>query len=218
LEIEVDTMPTGIFLIRWDEVEGGIIYLKYPDDLEIPNPVVQQITISHNFTESYIITEEKDWNSVSYYNENKEMIIVLVLSKFDDGNDYLDLLEKFNREIDKLTEEKKLKENLEALFHISLDAFRTTDEVITKLSNEVAYLKTREYDYGLKFDYITKSNYLPVKSKILFMLAIKDLVNLEEFRKVIKTKKQWLLNVLNTLVKNEIVGYNSEKDSYYLKV
>ena len=103
---------------------------------------------------SSIITEEKNWNSVSYYNENKEIIIVLVLSKFDDGNDYIEILEKFNQEIDKLTEEEKLRENLEAMFHISLDAFRTTDEVITKLSNEVAYLKTREYDYEVKFDFI----------------------------------------------------------------
>jgi hypothetical protein len=211
-------MPNGIFLIRWDEVEGGIIYLKFPEDLEIPNPVVQQITISHNFTESYIITEEKNWNSVSYYNENKEIIIVLVLSKFDDGNDYLEILEKFNKEIDKLSGEEKLKENLEAMFHISLDAFRTTDEVITKLSNEVALLKTREYDYEVKFDFITKTNHLPVKSKILFLLAIKDLVTIEEFKKVIKTKKQWLLSVLETLVKNKVVGYNSETDSYYLKV
>jgi hypothetical protein len=211
-------MPVGIFLIRWDEVEGGIIYLKFPEDLEIPNPVVQQITISHNFTESYIITEEKNWNSVSYYNENKEIIVVLVLSKFDDGNDYLEILEKFNTEIDKLTEEEKLKENLEAMFHISLDAFRTTDEVITKLSNEVALLKTREYDYDIKFDFITKTNHLPVKSKILFLLAIKDSVKLEDFKTVIKTKKQWLLSVLETLVKNKVIEYNSENDSYYLRV
>ncbi len=218
MDAEIDTMPNGIFLIRWDEVEGGIIYLKFPEDLEIPNPVVQQITISHNFTESYIITEEKKWNSVSYYNEKKEIIIVLVLSKFDDGNDYLEILEKFNQEIDKLTEEEKLKETLEAMFHISLDAFRTTDEVITKLSNEVAFLKTREYDYEVKFDFITKTNHLPVKSKILFLLAIKDLVKLEDFKKVIMTKKQWLLSVLETLVKNNVVGYDSEKDSYYLRV
>ena len=105
-------MPNGIFLIQWDEVEGGIIYLKYPESLEIPNPVVQQITISHNFTESYIITEEKNWNSVSYYNENKEMIIVLVLSKFDDGNDYLEILEKFNREIDECLFGEKLVDTL----------------------------------------------------------------------------------------------------------
>jgi len=211
-------MPIGIFLIRWDEVEGGLIYLKYPETLEISNPVVQQITISHNFTESYIITEEKNWNSVSYYNENKEIIIVLVLSRYDDGNDYLEILEKFNQEIDKETEEEKLKEHLETMFHISLDAFRTTDEVITKLSNEVAYLKTREYDYEVKFDAITKSNHLSVKSKILFLLAINDSLTLQDIEKSIKTSKRWLFNVLETLIKNEVVGYNSNKDIYYLNV
>ncbi len=210
-------MPNGIFLIQWDEVEGGIVYLKYPENLEIPTPVVQQITISHNFTESYIITEEKDWNSVSYYNENKEIIVVLVLSRYDDGNDYLEILEKFNDEIDKLSEQK-LKENLETMFHISLDAFRTTDEVITKLSNEVAYLKTREYDFEVKFDFITKSNHLSVKSKILFLLAINESATIEDFEKVIKTSKRWLSNVLETLVKNQVVGYDPNKNTYFLKV
>jgi len=211
-------MPNGIFLIRWDEVEGGMIYLKYPEDLEILNPVVQQITISHNFTESYIITEEKNWNSVSYYNENKEIIVVLVLSRYDDGNDYLEILEKFNEEIDKLSDEEKLKENLEAMFHISLDAFRTTDEVITKLSNQVAYLKTREYDFEVKFDFITKSNHLSVKSKFLFLLAIKDTATIEDFEKVIKTSKRWFFSVLETLIRNEVVGYDSKKDFYFLRV
>ena len=211
-------MPNGIFLIRWDEVEGGMIYLKYPEDLEISNPAVQQITISHNFTESYIITEEKNWNSVSYYNENKEIIVVLVLSRYDDGNDYLEILEKFNEEIDKLSDEEKLKENLEAMFHISLDAFRTTDEVITKLSNQVAYLKTREYDFEVKFDFITKSNHLSVKSKFLFLLAIKDTATIEDFEKVIKTSKRWFFSVLETLIRNEVVGYDSKKDFYFLRV
>ncbi len=211
-------MPNGIFLINWDVVEGGTIYLKYPDSLEIPDPVVQQITITHNFTESYIITEEKNWNSVSYYNENKEMILVLVLSKYDDGNDYLEILEKFNQEIEKETEEAKLKEHLESMFLISLDAFRTTDEVITKLSNEVAYLKTREYDFEVKFDYITKSEHLSVKSKILFLLSIKDTARVEDFKSVINTSKKWLFNVLETLVKNEVIGYNPEQDVYFLKV
>jgi hypothetical protein len=210
-------MPNGIFLIRWDEVEGGMIYMKYPKDFEIPNPVVQQITISHNFTESYIITEEKNWNSVSYYNENKEMIIVLVLSRYDDGNDYLDILEDFNKELDK-TEETKLEKRLEMMFNFSLDAFRTTDAVITKLSNEVAYLKTREYDFKVKFDTITNSDHLSVKSKILFLLAINDTVSLKEFKELIKTSSSWLINVLTTLIKNEVVGYNSEKDYYFLRI
>ena len=211
-------MPNGIFLIRWDEVEGGMIYMKYPENLEISDSAVQQITISHNFTESYIITEEKNWNSVSYFNEKKEMILVLVLSKYDDGNDYLEILENFNKEIDKETEKEKLKQHLETMFHISLDAFRTTDEVITKLSNEVAFLKTKEYDYEVKFEKILTLDHLSVKSKILFLLAVNESLTLEDIKKDINTSKRWLTNVLDTLLKNKIIGFSTRKEIYYLNV
>ena len=214
-------MPTGIFLIKWDEVIGGVVYMRYPETLEIPDPIVQQITITHNFTESYIITEEKRWNSVSYYNENKEMIIVLELSRSDDGNDFIPpnspLLEEFNRELDKEITEEKLRIRLETLYKSSLDAFRTTESVISKLSNEVAQLRTKEYDYEVKFGVISKSNHLPVKSKILFLLAINDGLNFDEINKIVKTSKKWLDTVLRTLIKNNVIGYNSSKNVYYIK-
>ncbi|MHA2035661.1 MAG: hypothetical protein ACW972_12285 [Promethearchaeota archaeon] len=215
-------MPTGIFLIKWDEVIGGTVYMRYPETLEIPDPIVQQITISHNFTESYIITEEKEWNSVSYYNDNKEMIIVLVLSKYDDGNDFTppnsSLLEEFNRELDKEITEEDLKIRLETLFKSSLDAYRTIEAVMTKLSKEVAYLRTKEYDYEVKFGLIMKSDYLSVKGKILFLLAINEGLSLEDLRKSVKTSTAWLRNVIKTLMKNNIIGYNSQKDVYYIQI
>ena len=52
-------MPNGIFLINWDVVEGGTIYLKYPETLEIPDPVVQQITISHNLLNLILLQKRK---------------------------------------------------------------------------------------------------------------------------------------------------------------
>ena len=211
-------MPTGICLIKWDAVEGGTVYLKYPEDLEVPVSIVQQLQISHNFTESYIITEEKEWNSVSYYNENKEMIIVLVLTKYDDGNDYLELLEGFNKELDEELMEENLKQQLESKFHYSLNAFRTTEQVITKLSNEVANLKTREYDFELKFNKITNSNQLNVKSKILFLLAINEEISLNKLKKYIQTSNKWLMSVIETLLKNKVIGYNPNKDTYYLEL
>ena len=74
--------------------------MKFPENLEIPDNVVQQIQISHNFVESYITIEEKDWNSISYYNENKEIIIVLALDKYDDSSDYTIILDEFKKEIE----------------------------------------------------------------------------------------------------------------------
>ncbi|GAG55426.1 unnamed protein product, partial [marine sediment metagenome] len=81
-----------------------------------------------------------------------------------------------------------------------------------------AYLKTREYDFEVKFDFITKSNHLSVKSKFLFLLAIKDTATIEDFEKVIKTSKRWFFSVLETLIRNEVVGYDSKKDFYFLRV
>jgi DNA-binding transcriptional regulator GbsR (MarR family) len=214
-------MPTGIFLMQWDEVIGGTVHMRYPETLEIPDPIVQQITISHNFTESYIISEEKNWNSVSYYNDNKEMILVLVLGKYDVGNDFIppnsSLLEEFNRELDKDMNEEKLKSSLETLFKSSLDAYRTTEAVMTKLSNEVALLRTKEYDYEVKFGVITTSNHLPVKSKILFLLAINEALSFDEIKNKVNSSKRWLNTVLKTLLKNNVVGYSSNKDVYYIK-
>ncbi|MFW9822550.1 MAG: hypothetical protein ACFFE4_06430 [Candidatus Thorarchaeota archaeon] len=215
-------MPTGVFLIKWDEVIGGTVYLRYPEDLEIPDPIVQQITISHNFTESYIITEEKEWNSVSYYNDNKEMIIVLVLSRYDDGNDFIppqsQVLEEFNRELDKDITEENLKLSLETLYKNSLEAYRTVEAVMTKLSKEVATLRTKEYDYEVKFNQIIKSDHLPVKSKILFLLAINEGLSFDEIKTSVKTSTNWLKSVLDTLKKNNIIGYNLQRDVYYIQI
>jgi hypothetical protein len=213
-------MPTGIFLIKWDEVIGGTVYMRYPETLDIPDPIVQQITITHNFTESHIITEEKEWNSVSYYNAEKEIIIVLVLrpSSLDDGNDYLELLEKFNNELDVEASEENLRKHLESMFKDSLDAFRTTEAVITKLSRDVAYLRTKEYDYLERFRKIQESDQLSVKGRILFLLATNDGLSLEAIKKSVDTSTKWLNTVLETLMKNNVIGYSTNQDVYYIRI
>jgi len=205
-------------LIKWDEILGGNIYMKYPNDVAIPENVVQQIQISHNFVESYITIEEKNWNSISYYNENKEIIIVLVLDKYDDSSDYTIILDEFKKELELELNEDSLKEHLERIYNLSLKVFRTRDEVITKLSNEVAQLKTLEYDLKKKFALISKSDHLKVKSKIQFLLAINDEMKYEDIKKSINTSKRWLDSVLETLSKNKIIMYDNEKDTYYLIV
>ncbi|MHA2198219.1 MAG: hypothetical protein ACXABO_21750 [Promethearchaeota archaeon] len=213
-------MPTGIFLIKWDEVIGGTVYMRYPETLEIPDPIVQQITITHNFTESHIITEEKDWNSVSYYNAEKEIIIVLVLrpSSLDDGNDYLELIEKFNNELNIETSEESLRKHLESMFKDSLDAFRTTEAVITKLSRDVAYLRTKEYDFQERFRKIQESDQLSVKGRILFLLATNGELSLDLLKKSVDTSTKWLNTVLETLMKNNVIGYSPNQDVYYIRI
>ncbi|MBY9015914.1 MAG: hypothetical protein KGD68_09515 [Candidatus Lokiarchaeota archaeon] len=203
-------------MIKWDEVLGGNIYMKFPELLEIPDNVVQQIQISHNFIESYITIEEKNWNSISYYNENREIIIVLVLDKYDDGSDYTVILDEFKKELELELNETDLKKHLEKIYNLSLKVFRTRDEVIGKLSNQVAQLKTMEYDLNKRFDKIAKADHLKVKSKIQFLLAVNSEMMYKELHKSIETSKNWLDKVLTTLTKNKIIGYNDTKDTYYL--
>ncbi|MFW9949510.1 MAG: hypothetical protein ACFFKA_05235, partial [Candidatus Thorarchaeota archaeon] len=164
--------------------------MKYPPDLMIPDNIVQQIQISHNFVESYITIEEANWNSISYYNEDKEIIIVLILDKYDDGSDFVVILDQFKKEIELELSEGDLTEHLERIYKLSLDVFRTRDEVISKLSNELAQLKTSEYDLNRRFDKIAESDHLKVKSKIQFLLAINDELNYNDFRKLIDTSKR----------------------------
>ena len=203
-------------MITFDRIVGGEIYLKFPEILEIPINIIQQIQISHNFSESYIITEEKTWNSVSFYNSDKEIVIVLVLDKFDEGNDYLNVLEEFNKDLYKYENENELKEQLERQFQFSLEVFRTRDEVIAKLSNEVAQLKMKVYDLEKRFEKAIKSDHLKVKSRILFLLSVYDELSFKEIKKQVKTSKRWLENVIENLVKNELVEYDTNKNTYYI--
>jgi hypothetical protein len=203
-------------LIKWDQLIGGTVYLKYPEDLKIPENIIQQIQISHNFSESYIITEEKEWSSVSFYNSKKEMVIVLVLDKYDEGNDYLFVLEEFNKELDIYKDENELKQRLEHNFKFSLNVFRTRDEVIAKLSNEVAQLKMKLYDLEKKFERAINSDHLKVKSKILFLLSMNEDLSFDEIKDQVKTSKKWLAEVLENLVKNKILEYDLKSKTYYL--
>jgi hypothetical protein len=203
-------------LIKWDEVLGGNIYMKFPEGLEVLDNAVQQIQISHNFIESYITIEEKNWNSISYYNENREIIIVLVLDKYDDGSDYTVILDEFKKELELELSEAELKKHLERIYKLSLKVFRTRDEVIGKLSNQVAQLKTMEYDLKRRFEKIVNADHLKVKSKIQFLLAVNNEMNYKELHKLINTSKNWLDKVLETLTQNKIIGYSDTKDTYYL--
>ncbi len=210
-------MVKGVALIAWDVVEGGVVRMKYPEDVEVPDNIVQQIQISHNFAESYIITEEKNWNSISFFNKDKEAIIMLILEKYDDGSDYIPVLEEFNKELETNAEGELLIQHLKRIYDFSLNVFRTRDEVISKLSNEVAFLKTKEYDIQRKFEKIIEANNLNVKSKVQFLLATNDYLSLKDLQKSINTSPSWLLKVLSTLTKEGIIELNKKKKIYFLK-
>ena len=138
----------------------------------------------------------------------------MVLDKYDDSSDYKIIIEDFNKELGKNLSDEKLVELLKKA--INTDVFRTKDEVIAKLSNEIAQLRMKEYDYEKKIENLSKIDFLSVRSRILILLAKNPELSIKELRKIIKTSKKWLESVIENLQKNEIIGYDSKKDAYYL--
>jgi predicted HTH transcriptional regulator len=138
----------------------------------------------------------------------------LVLDKYDDSSDYKIVIEDFNKELGKNLSDEKLLELLKKA--INTDVFRTKDEVIVKLSNEIAQLRMKEYDYEKKIENLSKIDFLSVRSRILILLAKNPELSIKELRKIIKTSKKWLESVIETLQKNKIIAYDSKKDGYYL--
>jgi len=209
-------MPKGMFLLKWDVIKGGVVWLKYPKDIDIDINIVQQIQISHNFIESYITIQEKGWNSISFFNETEEVIIVLILDDFDDSRDYRVCVEEFNKNLGKDLSEAELIKNLENT--LNMKVFRTTDEVMAKLSHEWSTSKMRIHDIETTIKDILDMDILTVKTKIIFSLILNSELSLKEITSVVKTSRRWTENVLNTLLKNKIISYNSDKDTYTLGI
>ena len=191
--------------------------MRYPDNLEIPGNIVQQIQISHNFTESHIITEEKEWSSVSFYNWEKEIIIVLVLEKYDDGNDFLVVLEEFSKELAKELNEEALKTHMESVFKFSFTVFRARDAVFTKLSNEMADLKMKVFFYERRFNKVLQSKELDRKNTILFLLSMNDELDIEGIIKKTGIELKVVEGIIKELLERDIVAHDPKKNIYYLK-
>lgn len=211
-------MVKGVALIEWDVVEGGSLTQKFPEDLVVPENIIQQIQIAHNFTSSYIITEEQNWNSISFYNEGKEIIVLLVLGKYDDGSDYISILDEFNKEIETGTKGEKLRKQLKKIYTHSLDVFRTRDEVVSKLSNEVASLKTDLFKLEQKLDHLFASDIFQLKDKILLLFAQRDFISIKELCRVLgDVSDNKVEKIVKKLQRKNLLIYDKYQKAYKLK-
>ncbi|MBN1802777.1 MAG: hypothetical protein JW891_14810 [Candidatus Lokiarchaeota archaeon] len=206
-----------MFLIKWDQIKGGVVWLKYPEDLAISDNVVQQIEISHNFIESYISIKALGWNSISYCNEKKEITIVLVLSDYDDSSDYLICVEEFNKSLDdKILNKAQLLEKMKDA--LNMKVFRTTEEVISKISNEWSTTKMKLFELEGKIEDILKTEVLSVKGRILMALLVNSSLKLGEIKRIAKTSTKWTQTVLEDLIKNRLVSFSKGDKTYSLSI
>lgn len=208
-------MPLGIALVVFDEIHGGMISLSVPDKMEIPVNTVQQIQISHNFTTSYIITEEKSWNSISFYNEDTEIIIIIRLEKYEEGQDFVQILQEIDEKVAK-SDEKNRKEILQDYFVQSFDVFKTRDEVVKKLAEEVASLKMTMHDLQSKINVLLELGDFNTSQKVLISLINVEKRTFEELKLYIKTTDFWLEKALFKLEKKGALKYDKKNDSIYL--
>lgn len=203
-------MPEGIFIIDWDEYEGGVISLKYPVDLEIPVNFVQLLQISHSFNPGIMNIKEEDFNGLSLGNEVLQKVTVLILSKFEDAEDFKEILYLINDVVIKHSEDNLLEE-VERLFLASQSVFKAREAVLTKLANEVNSLKNVEIDIRQSMDWFIKHEVNFPKKKILFILLRYGKLTSEEIKKYADLSNEDLLKYLEEMEKEQLIALKKGK-------
>jgi len=203
-------MPEGIFIIDWDEFEGGVISLKYPEDLEIPENFVQLLQISHSFNPGVMNIKEEDFNGLSLGNEELQKVTVLTLTKFEDAEDFKEILSLINDVVAKHSGDNLLEE-IERLFMTSQSVFKAREAVLNKLANEVNSLKNIEIDIRQSMDWFIRHETNFPKKKILFILLRYGPLILEEIEKHSDFSHEDLLKYLEEMEKEQLISLKKGK-------
>jgi len=203
-------MPEGIFIIDWDEYEGGVISLKYPEDLDIPENFVQLLQISHSFNPGVMNIKEKDFNGLSLGNEELQKVTVLILNKFEDAEDFKEILSLINDVVAKHSGDNLLEE-IERLFMTSQSVFKAREAVLNKLANEVNSLKNIEIDIRQSMDWFIRHETNSQKKKILFILLRHGPLLEEEIEKYSDLSHEDLLKYLKEMEKEQLIALKKEK-------
>ncbi len=203
-------MPKGIFLIDWDEFEGGVISLKYPEDLEVPPNFVQLLQISHSFNPGIMNIKEDDFNGLSLGNEELQKVTVLILTKFEDAEDFKEILMLINDVVSKHSDDRLLEE-IERLFMASQSVFRAREAVLTKLADEVTALKNTEIDIRQSMEWFIKHENNSPKKKILFILLRYGSLTFNEIKNYSEINNEELHGVLDEMIKESLIKQKKEK-------
>jgi len=203
-------MPEGIFIIDWDEYEGGVISLKYPENLDIPANFVQLLQISHSFNPGIMNIKEEDFNGLSLGNEELQKVTVLILNKFEDAEDFKEILFLINDVVTKHSGDNLLEE-IERLFMTSQSVFKAREAVLNKLANEVNSLKNIEIDIRQSMDWFIRHETNFPKKKILFILLRYGSLILEEIKRYSDFSHEDLLKYLEEMEKDQLISLKKEK-------
>lgn len=203
-------MPLGIVIIAFDRNLGGDIYFKYPENFEVDDKYIQQITISHNFVSSIMITKDNTVNALSYYNEEYEKTIVIFLSQREDGQDYYEIIKQLDNILQKDLSEDILFEEIINLYNLSCSIINVREEVMLKFANEISEMKGIEHDFRKRINKIFElcQN---TEIKILLALTLKEPQTINElYATHIKGKRTLFNNALQRLIDKKLIKkYNN---------
>ncbi len=207
-------MPEGIVIIDWDEFEGGVVAFKYPD-ISVPSNLVQLLQISHSFNPGLITIQETDFHAVSIGNEELQKVIVLILNKFEDANDFSEIIHTINKAVSDHSDSSKLENELTRLFGLSQSVFKAREAVLTKLANEVTSLKNHEIDIKLSLEWLLHHE-SSLKRRIIFALLRYGSMNSSDLMSYIDSGDVSIGDLLNDMEKEKIL--ENRDGTYFLLI
>lgn len=206
-------MPKGIVILDFDEFEGAVVYFKFPEDLEIDDKYLQQITISHNFVSSIMVQRDDTINTISFYNEETGKTIILFLTLLEDGQDYYEIIKQIDKIFFEDLSDNEIFSKLRDMFQLSFSVFKVREQVMLKLANEVSDLKSFEHDIKHRIEKMVEICEEP-KTLILMNLIFAGKVVKEELYSKIKDKisEKSFERTLKLLMEKNLIKYYPKTD------
>jgi hypothetical protein len=205
-------MPEGIVIIEWDEFTGGVVSMKYPEELDVPENFVQILQISHNFEPGIMTFKEKGVHAISVSNVELQKVIVIVLTKYEDAEDFREILGTINQAVGEIDDKSLLYNELQRLYQAAQSVFRAREAVMMKLANETAELKNYQVDLRNSLEWLLQHEDT-LRKKIILTLLINGPLPLAElvgYAKLVKKATQIELK------KMEKEGLLEIKDKNYI--
>ena len=199
-------MPRGLFLISWDAYAGGAVLFKHPEVLEVPENVVQQLQISHNFIESIQFLSTGLMSTLSYFNMEKQVIIALVLSENEEPQDFYEILNGINRIISEAEnlDSPVFFNELRTIYDLSQHVFKAREQVMLNLANQIAQLKERQAEFNARIDYLLKIETDPEK-KVLYLFFNEERLTIDQIVNTLNISKEKLQDIVKNLEEKELI-------------
>ncbi|HMF33730.1 MAG TPA: hypothetical protein VKK79_20060 [Candidatus Lokiarchaeia archaeon] len=177
---------------------------KVPADLEVPDPIVQHIQITHNFISSWMITQEEGFNGISYYDPEHTFVILLVLETHEDGQDFRIIIEQVNDFLLTGPEPEEIDAELNKIFKLAFSVLKARESVLLKLATEEADLKMQIHDLTKNIDVILK-HIRDASTRILLYLIIHEPATFDDLSYVAPVTPTWLQDRLQSLIDRGLV-------------